>query len=446
MSTRSVRVVPARPGSPAATGAVAASANPAAPANPADRLTAAAARRVALAAQGFAAPRPSGRIDARHVRKVIGQLGLLQLDSVNVFCRAHYMPAFSRLGPYPREVLDQMAAHGSSVAGARRGAGPERRELMEYWAHEASLFPVALQPLMRWRMARWRSDAWGSISQIEQDDPGLTDEVLRLVTSRGPVRAADTGIKRPPRQPGEMWNWHDGKRALEYHFFAGNVSASCRVNFERFYDLPERVLPASVIAAPTPADDDAQRELIRIAARALGVATEPDLGDYFRLPRAASKARVAELTAAGELIPVAVDGWAAPAYLWPDARRPRRVAARALLSPFDSLIFFRNRTERLFGFRYRIEIYTPAAARVHGYYVLPFLLGDTLVGRVDLKSDRQAGVLRVQSAFAEPGADRAQVAPELAAELRLTATWLGLDRVEVMPRGDLAADLTAALR
>ncbi len=413
---------------------------------PAERLTAAAARRIALAAQGLAGPRPAGRVDARHLRKLISQLGLLQLDSVNVFCRAHYMPAFSRLGPYPREALDKMAAHGTSVAGARRGAGPERRELMEYWAHEASLIPVATQPLIRWRMDRYASEAWGSISRMERDDPGLIDEVLRLVTARGPVRAADTGIKRPPRRPGEMWNWHDGKRALEYHFFTGRVSASCRVNFERLYDLPERVLPAAVIAAPTPAEEDAQRELVRIAARALGVATEPDLGDYFRLPRAASKARVAELTDAGELIPVAVDGWAAPAYLWPEARRPRRVTARALLSPFDSMIFFRDRTERLFGFRYRIEIYTPAAARVHGYYVLPFLLGDALVGRVDLKSDRQAGVLRVQSAFAEPGADRARVAPELAAELRLTATWLGLDRVEVMPRGDLAADLTAALR
>jgi uncharacterized protein YcaQ len=413
---------------------------------PAERLTAAAARRIALAAQGLAGPRPAGRVDARHLRKVISQLGLLQLDSVNVFCRAHYMPAFSRLGPYPREALDKMAAHGTSVAGARRGAGPERRELMEYWAHEASLIPVAAQPLIRWRMDRYASEAWGSISRMERDDPGLIDEVLRLVTARGPVRAADTGIKRPPRRPGEMWNWHDGKRALEYHFFTGRVSASCRVNFERLYDLPERVLPAAVIAAPTPAEEDAQRELVRIAARALGVATEPDLGDYFRLPRAASKARVAELTDAGELIPVAVDGWAAMAYLWPEARRPRRVTARALLSPFDSMIFFRDRTERLFGFRYRIEIYTPAAARVHGYYVLPFLLGDALVGRVDLKSDRQAGVLRVQSAFAEPGADRARVAPELAAELRLTATWLGLDRVEVMPRGDLAADLAAALR
>jgi hypothetical protein len=412
----------------------------------AERLTAGAARRIALAAQGLAAPRPSGRVDTRHIRRVISQLGLLQIDSVNVFCRAHYMPVFSRLGPSPREVLDRMAAHGSSVAGARRGAGPERRELMEYWAHEASLLPVAMQPLLRWRMARYRTEAWGSISRIERDDPGLIDEVLRLAAEQGPVRAGDTGIKRPPRRPGQMWNWHDGKRALEYHFFTGNVSASCRVNFERLYDLPERVLPADVLTAATPAEEDAQRELIRIAARALGVATEPDLGDYFRLPRAASKARVAELAEAGELVPVTVDGWAAPAYLWPEARRPRRVAGRALLSPFDSMIFFRDRTERLFGFRYRIEIYTPAAARVHGYYVLPFLLGDALVGRVDLKSDRQAGVLRVQSAFAEPGADRARVAPELGEELRLTAAWLGLDRVEVMPRGDLAADLTAALR
>jgi uncharacterized protein YcaQ len=242
-----------------------------------------------------------------------------------------------------------------------------------------------------------------------------------------------------------MWNWHDGKVALEHLFFAGQVSAACRVNFERLYDLTERAIPAPVLAAPAPTEADAQRELVRVAARALGVATEPDLGDYFRLPRAASKARVAELAEGGELIPVAVDGWSAPGYLWPAARRPRRVTARALLSPFDSLIFYRARTERLFGFRYRIEIYTPAARRVHGYYVLPFLLGDALVARVDLKSDRQAGLLRVQGAFAEPGADRVHVAAELAAELRLTAQWLGLDKVIAAPHGDLAADLATAL-
>jgi uncharacterized protein len=411
----------------------------------AERLTAAAARRIALAAQGFATPRPAGRVDGRHIRKVISQVGLLQLDSVNVFCRSHYMPVFARLGPYPREVLDRMAAHGPSQAAARRGAGPERRELIEYWAHEASLIPAELQPLLRFRMARFRSESWAMIASIEHENPGLVDDVLTLVADQGPIRAAQTGFSRPAPRPGHMWNWHQGKRALEYHFFAGNITSSCRVNFERMYDIPERVLPAAVRAAPTPDDADAQRELIRIAAQALGVATEPDLGDYFRLARASSKARVAELVAAGELTPVTVDGWGTPAYLWPAARRPRRVAARALLSPFDSLIWFRERTERIFGFKYRIEIYTPAADRVHGYYVLPFLLGESLVARVDLKSDRQAGVLRVQAAYAEPGADLAVVAPELAAELRLTAGWLGLDGVEVMPRGDLAPRLSAAL-
>ncbi|MGH2857873.1 MAG: winged helix-turn-helix domain-containing protein, partial [Solirubrobacteraceae bacterium] len=218
-----------------------------------------------------------------------------------------------------------------------------------------------------------------------------------------------------------------------------------RRNFERIYDLPERVLPAGVLAARSPPEVDAQRELVRISARALGIATEPDLGDYFRLPRAASKARVAELVAAGELIPAQVSGWDVPAYLWHGERRPRGVDARALLSPFDSLVWFRDRTERLFGFRYRIEIYTPAHRRVHGYYVLPFLLGSALVARVDLKSDRQAGLLRVQGAFAEPGVDRRHVALQLASELRLTAGWLGLNDIAVAANGDLASDLRAAL-
>ncbi|PZS18143.1 MAG: cytoplasmic protein [Pseudonocardiales bacterium] len=400
------------------------------------RLTAPQARRIALAAQGFGEARPTGRVDARHLRRVLARIAVLQIDSVNVFCRTQYMPLFSRLGPYPREALDRLTAHT---------AGPVRRELFEYWAHEASLVPVELQPLLRWRMQRASADAWGGMRRVARDNPGLVDEVMALVAQRGPIRAGDTSVSRPARRPGEMWNWHDGKVALEYLFWAGQVTAARRINFERHYDLPERVLPAGVLAVPTPPVEDAQRELVRIAARAYGVATEPDLGDYFRLPRADSKARVAELVEAGELVPVDVDGWRAPAYLWPAARRPRRITARALLSPFDSLIWFRERTERLFGFRYRIEIYTPAPQRVYGYYVLPFLLGESLVARVDLKSDRQAGVLRVQGAYLDDGADPNHVAAELAAELAITAQWLGLNGVSVMPRGDLAPDLAKAV-
>jgi uncharacterized protein len=295
-------------------------------------------------------------------------------------------------------------------------------------------------------MARADTQAWSSVAAIARENPGLVEEVFALVAERGPIRASDTGLSRPRSRPGQMWNWHAGKIALEYLFYAGRVAAAGRVNFERLYDLPERVLPAAILDAPTPAEPDAQRDLVRIAARALGVATEPDLGDYFRLPRPASKLRVAELVGSGELVPVSVEGWRAPGYLWSAARRPRRVSARALLSPFDSLIWFRERTERLFGFRYRIEIYTPAAKRVHGYYVVPFLLGDSLVARVDLKSDRQGGTLLVQGAFAEPGVDRPAVVAALAAELRSAATWLGLGEVVAVPNGDLATELAAALK
>jgi hypothetical protein len=365
----------------------------------------------------------------------VRELGLLQLDSVNVFSRAHYMPVFSRLGPYDRARLDRIAGHGT---------GKIDRRLVEYWAHEASLFPVELHPLFRWRMADVDREAWGSISRIAKEEPELVAQTLALVDEQGPIRARDTGAVRAPPRPGHMWNWHEGKRALEHLFFTGRVAAARRVNFERLYDVTERVLPAEIVGQPTPDPADAQRELVRIAARALGVAAEPDIGDYFRLPRAASKARVAELVEAGELVPIEVEGWGVPAYLWPEARRPRRVEARALLSPFDSLIWFRQRTERLFGFRYRIEIYTPAPKRVYGYYVLPFLLGDELVARVDLKSDRKQGALLVQGAFAEDGVDTDQVADELAAELRLVADWIGLSDVVIAANGDLAPQLAAA--
>ncbi|WP_073390837.1 winged helix-turn-helix domain-containing protein [Jatrophihabitans endophyticus] len=399
-------------------------------------LSAAHARRIALAAQGFADPRPTGRVDARHVRRVLDRVALLQIDSVNVFSRSHYLPVFARLGPYPREVLDRMTAYVPR---------PRHPELFEYWAHAASLVPVRYQPLLRWRMARAHVEPWANIRRIARERPGLLDDVRRLVAEQGPIVAGDTGIPRPAPRPGHMWNWHDGKTALEWLFFAGEITTAKRVNFERWYDLAERVIPADVLAAPTPDPVDAKRELVRISARAHGVATEPDLRDYFRLSHADTKAAVAELVDTGELAAVHVAGWDAPAYLWHEARRPRTVQARALLSPFDSLVWYRERTLRLFDFHYRIEIYTREEERRYGYYVLPFLLGDTLVGRVDLKADRQQGVLRVQSAWVEPGQDPGHVAIELAAELDVTAGWLGLDGVEVMPRGDLSTTLAEAV-
>lgn len=404
-------------------------------------LSATQARRLAIAAQGLARPRPTGRIDARHLRRAIDDVGLLQLDSVNVFSRSHYMPVFSRLGPYPREALDRLAWHADG--GAKRGRAG-KRELIEYWGHEASLLPVELQPLLRWRMARAEKLTEKPARLLAAEKPELLESVLRTVRERGPIRAAE--VATPVRRPGNPWfNWSEGKIALDYLFFAGSVCAAHRVRFERYYDLPERVLPEIVLDAPTPAEDEAQRQLVLIAAARLGVATEPDLGDYFRLPRAESKARVAELVESGALTPTRVEGWSACAYV--NAGRLPNPAreARTLLSPFDPLVWSRPRTERLFGFRYRIEIYTPAAKRVHGYYVLPFLLGDRLVARVDLKSDRRAGVLRVLGAFAEPAAEPDAVAPELADELQLLAGWLELEEVSVARKGDLAGTLAKAV-
>jgi hypothetical protein len=394
-------------------------------------LPAGLARRIALAAQGFADPRPIAPVDVRRLRRLVDRLAVVQIDSVNVLSRSHYLPAFSRLGPYPRHSLDALAGR--------------RHELFEYWAHEASLLPVRLHPCLRWRMAEAEQHAWGSMVRIQRERPGYVQEILDRVRGGGPLKASDLAEKKPDR-PGTMWNWHAGKVALEWLFYSGALTARERTaGFERVYDLTERVLPAHVLAAPTPEPADAIRELVRTAARALGVATERDLRDYFRLKPEPARRAIAELAEAGELLPVEVTGWGAPAWLDPEARRPRWIRARSLLSPFDSLVWERPRVERIFGFRYRIEIYTPAAKRVHGYYVLPFLLGDRLVARVDLKADRQAGLLRVQAAHAEEGAERALVSTALAEELRLMADWLQLDDVVVSGRGDLAADLTRAL-
>ena len=378
---------------------------------PRERLSAPEARRLALASQGFAEPRPDGEPGGWDLRRVLKRVGLLQIDSVNVLERAHYLPAFSRLGTYSHEALDRLSQRAP-------------RRLFEYWGHEASLIPVEYQPLLRWRMERAAHDAWGGMRKVASERPELVAEVLAQVRDRGPVAASELTAERP-RRSGPWWDWSDSKRALEWLFWSGRVTAARRRRFERLYDLPERVLPAKVLAAPTPAPDEAQRELLRIAARSLGVAAERDLRDYFRLSAAEAKPRLAELVEAGDLIEVEVEGWGRTrGYLWPGARIPRRVEATALLGPFDSLIWERSRVERIFGFAFRLEIYVPAPKRRHGYYVLPFLLGDRLVARVDLKADRAAGVLRLNALHLEPGAP-AETTDALEAELRRLAGWLG---------------------
>ncbi len=387
---------------------------------------------MALAAQGFADPTPTGPVTRRHLRRVLSRTQLLQIDSVNVFERAHHVPAFSRLGPYDTGLVHDLAYR--------------RRELFEYWGHEASLLPVALHPLLRWRMARAEAleEGWGGPLRVVRDHPELVAEVLRRVEQEGPVGAG--ALRDGPRRSGSWWGWDSVKLALEFLFWSGRLTTSTRRSFERVYDLTERVLPAAVLALPTPDRAEAQRALVLLAARAHGVATERDLRDYFRLRRDEAAAAVRSLVEEGALLPVQVEGWRAPAYLHPGARQPRRVRGSALLSPFDPLVWERDRTRRLFGFDYRIEIYVPAHRRVHGYYVLPFLHEESLAARVDLKSDRAAGVLRVQAAWVEPGADPPDVARALATALGGAARWQGLEAVRVEPHGDLAPALADALR
>lgn len=400
----------------------------------ADHISLAEARRLALAAQGFAARRPE-RAGWRRVAGAIERMGLLQLDSVNVLARSHYLPVFARAGAYDQAALDA------------RAFDAKRRTMFEYWAHEASLLPLALHPLLRWRMARAErmQDVYSGLAKFARANRTYVAAVLAELRDRGPLFVSDLSNPGARRAPG-WWSWNEGKAALEYLFCTGQVTAHSRRNFERVYDLTERALPAEILALPTPPEDEAQRELIRIAAGALGVATETDLRDYFRLPVADTKARLAELVEAGELVPTMVETWRHPAYRAKDATAPRRVHAAALLSPFDPLVWERARTERLFDFHYRLEIYTPAHKRRFGYYVLPFLLGERLVARVDLKSDRPQGVLRVLATHGESGVDRPAVAQALAQELRRMADWLGLAHVQIGPRGDLARELRGAAR
>ena len=403
-----------------------------------ERLSSAAARRVALAAQGFADARPSGAADRRHLRRVLSRTGLLQMDSVNVFERAHYLPLFSRLGPYDKSLVDRAAY----------GPRPADRELFEYWGHEASLLPVAAHPLLRWRMARAEAleEGWGGPLRVMRDRPELVAHVLQRVEDDGPLTAGQLQASlEESHSGGPWWDWSPAKVALEFLFWSGRVTTSTRRSFERVYDVTERVLPADVLALPTPTREEAQRELVLIAARAHGVATEKDLRDYFRLRLDEAAVAVRSLVDEGALLRVDVDGWKQPAYLHPAASVPRRVRASALLSPFDPLVWERSRTSRLFGFHYRIEIYVPAPKRVYGYYVLPFLHDGALCARVDLKADRKAGVLRVLAAWLEPGSDPGDIAHALAGELRRAAAWQGLTDVVVEPRGDLTEALASGL-
>ncbi len=398
-------------------------------------LSAAQARRTVLAAQGLAAPRPTGRVDRRHLRGVVRRLGLVQIDSVNVLARAHHLPFFSRLGPHDETLLHRLAYEDHAV--------------FEYWGHEASLIDVELEPLLRWRMAE--GHRWNGPATVGARRPDLVEQLADIVAQVGPVSAAEVdellGTRRD--RTGPWWGWSDTKKALEHLFWHGRVGAVRRAGFERAYCDPARTIPAEVRARPTPSREEAIRGLLLVAARAHGVATPKDLADYWRLPIVEVRALVPGMVADGQLEAVAVEGWREGAVRHPAAPLPRRVDACALVSPFDVAMWHRERIERIHRFRYAIEIYVPAAKRVHGYYVLPFLLGDTYVARVDLKADRPGRRLLVQSAWAEPdlterGTDEDEVAARLGGELRLLASWLGLDDVVVVDRGDLAPALVAA--
>src|SRR5580704_6988917 len=391
-------------------------------------LSASQARRIALAAEGLIAPKPDKPVGPAAFRKLARRLGAIQIDSVNVFVRTHYMPTFARLGPYSPAVLDKEAW----------GRHPS---LFEYWGHEASFMPVEWQPLFRWRMEAGRQNRrTGQMSAFATERRAYIDHVLAEIARRGPVTGADFADEGP-RKSG-WWEWSEGKRALEWLFRAGQVSVKTRRGFERVYDITERVIPAAVLNAPTPAKANAQRELVRIAARSLGVFDAADLADCFKLYVADCAARADELVEAGELEPVTIEGWRGKTWMVAGAKIPRRMEAATILNPFDPLLRNRDRTEHILGARYRIGLYTPAAQREHGYYVYPFLLGERIAARVDLKSDRKAGKLLVQEAHLEPGADAGQVVPALAAELAIAGGWQGLSEVVVAKKGDLAAALS----
>jgi uncharacterized protein len=383
------------------------------------------ARRLALGAQGFTRPRPTGRVDVRHFRRVLDTVGLLQLDTVNVLVRAHYLPMFSRLGAYDMGALDRWTVKSG--------------ELFEYWGHVASLLPTSHYPRYRWRMEAVAAKPWGAVRRILTEQPDYIDEVMRQVSERGPLTVGD--LDHAGERGGTWWDWQPGKEALEWLFAIGRLTAYRNGTFGRVYDLPERVISAEALGARPLDKPDAYRVLLMDAARHLGVGTGSDLADYHRLRGPLVRRVLQELSDRGDLEQVRVDGWTQPSFVHREVVLPRRAAGTALLSPFDSLVFKRDRVERLFDFHYRIEIYVPQPKRRFGYYVLPFLLDGELVARVDLKADRDAGSLLVQAAHIEKGADPGRTAAALTSELVEMAGWLDLRAIEVKPRGDLAGRL-----
>ncbi|AEV61727.1 winged helix-turn-helix domain-containing protein [Pseudomonas ogarae] len=378
------------------------------------------ARRLALAAQGFDGRSPPASVQPSRLNRLIERLGVLQIDSVNALVRSHYLPLFSRLGHYNRDLLDQAA-----------WSQGRRRTLFEYWGHEASLLPMSMYPLMRWRMDRASGGEgiYQQLARFGQERQDVIRRVLAAVQEQGALGAGSLSTRK--EKAGPWWDWSAEKHALEWLFAAGEVTVAGRRGFERLYDLPERVLPAAILQQPLPDEAQAQRGLLVHAADALGIATEKDLRDYFRLDPADSRGRLAELEEAGELLRCQVQGWKQPAWCRPEAKVPRKVAASALLSPFDSLVWERGRTERLFDFRYRLEIYTPMHKRVYGYYVLPFLHHERIAARVDLRAERALGQLAVHAVHEDASGLDEEGMQALALNLQRMARWLGLERVQL---------------
>jgi uncharacterized protein len=399
-----------------------------------ENLTLSEARRIALAAQGFDRPRPNGKVKASHIRSAIRQLGLVQIDYVNILTPAHYQVLFSRLGPYEKSLFDDLVYR--------------RREFIEQWAHERSILPVESWLLLRHRMETHRVRPWGFEKSLEQQSSYVA-LALEEIRRRGPLSAED--IPEPegmPRRMSDKWGWgmNFKNQVLEAHFGFGRLAVVERLpNFARVYDLAERVIPAEIHGRRVE-HGEAQRELLRLAARSHGVGTAGDLADYYRMPIREARQRIAELVEARELHEARVEGWREPVFLHPEARAGQKIAAAALLSPFDPVVWYRPRLTRLFGFDYRIEIFTPQEKRRWGYYVLPFLFGERLVARVDLKADSAARRLLVLAAYLEAGADPGAVADALGAELWTMAAWLELDSVSVERRGGFARRLAAAVR